>query len=63
MNPFVLSLIRHGLSGLGVLLVNKGLADQGSVDGFINSSAEIVSGVVSAGIAILWSRAVHLKSK
>lgn len=61
--PFILSLVRHGLSGLGAVLIAKGLAEPSAVEGLINSSVEVVGGVISAGAAILWSKAVHSRKK
>lgn len=44
---YLTSIIRHGLTALGALLVGKGIVDQDVADNMINNDTEIVLGVIS----------------
>ena len=44
---YLTSLIRHGLTALGALLVAKGIIDQDTADQMVAGNTDIVLGVVS----------------
>ena len=44
---YLTSLIRHGLTALGALLVAKGIIDQETADQMVAGNTDIVLGVVS----------------
>lgn len=44
---YLTSLVRHGLTALGALLVAKGIIDQDTADQMVNGNTDIVLGVIS----------------
>jgi hypothetical protein len=59
MKKFVGSLIRHGLTAIGAILINKGLMDQAGVEQ-IASISDVLAGLLLALFGLLWS---HLRNR
>ena len=47
---YLTSLIRHGLTALGALLVPKGIIDQDTADQMVAGNTDIVLGIISYAI-------------
>jgi hypothetical protein len=53
-NKQIDAVIRHGLSGFGAFLLTIG-AQPEAVESFLGSTATVLSGVASFGLALGWS--------
>ena len=54
-NPFVTLIVRHALGAVGAVLIQKVLLEQGAVDDLASKGAEIITGVLCSGGAVVWS--------
>jgi hypothetical protein len=54
MNPFLGSIFRHALSGIGGALVVVGV-DAADAQSFIAAAGPVLTGILSWGIGQLWS--------
>lgn len=59
MTKYIKSIVQHGLTALGAILVAKGIIDQDQVQQFVDTNVVVIVGAITYGLGQIWD----IKSK